>query len=233
MALWASLTQALSSLGHATTDILSSVGLASGHQPRNREAAFSMAAVALAAKLAKADGVVTAAEVESFWRRFDIPANGREPVRKLFELAQKDVAGFQSYAQRIVTLFPDDPEVREDLLDVLFAIAAADKMIHLAELAFLKKVADIFGIDDVGFDRIKARHLEPEGNPHIVLGTDPSMPFEEVRKRYLALVTQHHPDRLAARGVPAEFVRIGNDRLAAINAAYDALARSRRSGDPA
>lgn len=223
MAVWATIGQALSSIGSATTDLFAAVGLTAGDPERAREAAFSMAVVALAAKLAKADGVVTDAEVESFWRRFDIPAHAHPPIRRLFELAQKDVAGFQSYAQQIVRLFPDDLEIREDLLDVLFSIAAADRVMHLAELAYLNKVAEIFEIDGVRFERIKARHLEPEGNPHAVLGTTPDMSFAEVRKAYLKLVTEHHPDRLAARGVPAEFLRLANDRLAAINAAYDAL----------
>lgn len=229
MAVWATIGKALSSIGKGTTDLFAAVGLTAGDGERSREAAFSMAVVALAAKLAKADGVVTASEVEVFWRRFDIPPNAHPPIRRLFELAQKDVAGFQAYAEKVVKLFPDDLEIREDLLDVLFSIAAADRLMHLAELAYLKKVADIFGIDEVHFERIKARHLEPEGNPHAVLGTDPCMTFAQIRKAYLKLVAEHHPDRLAARGVPADFHRLANDRLAAINAAYDALERSRAS----
>lgn len=226
MAVWAIISNALSSISSATTDLFAAVGRQSADDPRAREAAFSMAAVALAAKLAKADGVVTEAEVESFWRRFDIPPNAHAPIRRLFALAQKDVAGFQAYAEKIVRLFPDDIEIREDLLDVLFSIAAADRVIHVAELTYLTRVATIFGIDDVHFERIKARHLEPEGNPHAVLGTEPDMPFEDIRKIYLKLVAEHHPDRLAARGVPAEFHRLANERLAAINAAYEALSRS-------
>lgn len=233
MTLWTALSQAMSSVGHATNDLFAFIGLASHSNPRSREAAFSMAAVALSAKLARADGVVTQAEVESFWRHFDIPPEGQEPVRKLFALAQQDVAGFQSYAQRIARLFPDDDAVREDLLDVLFGIAAADKVIHLAELTFLGKVAEIFEIDAVQFERIKARHLEPEGNPHAVLGTSADMPFAEIRRRYLKLVSEHHPDSLAARGVPAEFVRLSSDRLAAINAAYEAIARHQQPGERA
>lgn len=223
MVVWAGIAQAINSLSSVTTDLFAAVGLTAGSDQRSREAAFSMAAVALAAKLAKADGVVTASEVDSFWRNFDIPPNAHAPIRRLFKLAQQDVAGFQSYAQKIVRLFPNDLEIREDLLDVLFSIAAADRVVHVAELTYLHRVANIFEIDEVRFERIKARHLAPEGNPHAVLGTDPSMPFAEVRKAYLKLVAENHPDKLSARGVPHEFHRLANDRLAAINAAYEAL----------
>lgn len=229
MAVWQAISQALNRVGNKAVGLFDLIGQASRTNPNSREAAFSMAAVALAAKLAKADGIVTTAEVESFWRRFDVPPEGHKAIRRLYELAQRDVAGYQSYAHQIMRLFPDDPVIREDLLDVLFAIAASDKVIHEAELAFLERVGRIFAIDGADFARIKARHVAPEKDPYAVLGLDPDTPFSEVRRQYRLLAVEHHPDRLMARGLPPEFVRVASDRLAAINAAYEAIERSNQS----
>nr|WP_255720701.1 DnaJ family molecular chaperone [Acuticoccus kalidii] len=187
-----------------------------------------MAVVALAAKMAKADGVVTMSEAATFWRRFDVPDDARKSIRRLFDLAQRDVAGFEAYAQRITRLFPDDDALKEDILDILFTIAAADGVIHEAELDFLERVAAIFGLDPVEFNRVKASHLEPEHDPYAVLCLPRDATWETVRRRYRTLVAEHHPDRLIARGVPEEFLRVATDRLASINAAYEAIQRQMR-----
>ena len=222
MMVWDALGQAVQSVGAAGADIFDRVRSATGSGPQGRQAAFSMAVVALAAKMAKADGVVTMSEANSFWNRFDVPDDAQRPIRRLFDLAQQDVAGFESYARKIARMFPEDGEVHEDILDILFTIAAADGVLHENELSFLETVAEIFGVDPVRWNRLKARHLEPDSDPFAILGLPRDASREAITRRYRQLVREHHPDQLVARGVPEEFVRIATDRLAAINGAYDA-----------
>jgi DnaJ like chaperone protein len=116
----------------------------------------------------------------------------------------------------------------EDILDGLFDIAKADGAVHERELAYLARVAEIFGIVDERFEQITARHVHVSGrDPYKVLGVKPSDDFADIRKRYRVLASEHHPDRLVARGVPAEFHQIANDRMAALNAAYEAIEKER------
>lgn len=227
MAVWSTLAAALQSVSSARADIFERLRtmVGSGDGTEARQAAFSMAVVALAAKMAKADGVVTMSEAQSFWSRFDVPEPGQRAIHRLFELAQQDVAGFEAYAQKIARMFPDNEALREDILDMLFSIAAADGVIHEDELSFLDRVATIFSIDPVRFERVKARHVQPDFDPHAVLGLSASTGLDEVRRRYRELVAEHHPDRMIARGVPPEFVRLATDRLAAINNAYEEIVR--------
>ena len=111
-----------------------------------------------------------------------------------------------------------------DILDGLFHIAKADGIVHEREMAFLSDVAAIFGITDTQFDRIKARHVhQGEGDPWDVLGIAPDTPFKQAQQHYRMLVRDNHPDTMMARGVPREFAGIAHDRIAAINAAWDAI----------
>jgi DnaJ like chaperone protein len=191
--------------------------------------AFTIAVIALSAKMAKADGTVTADEIEAFGRMFRVPPSEEANVRRIFNLARQDTAGYEIYAGQIARLFRGSPAVLEDVLDGLFEIAKADGVLHPAELEFLERVADTFGFAPHEFRRIRASHLGPDqADPYVVLGVDYSASEEEIKHTYRLLVRENHPDKLIARGVPEEFVRLANEKLAAINAAYAKIIQERR-----
>ncbi len=199
-----------------------------GDPDTRRRVAFSMALIALAAKMAKADGVVTADEEAAFQRLFEVPPSEARNVRRLFDLAKRDVAGFDAYARQIARLYSKDASVLEDVLDGLFMIAKADGAVHEAELAYLEDVALILGVLEADFERVVARHVVPEeGDPYLVLESDRDWPLSEIRTQFRRLVADNHPDRLIGRGMPEEFIAIANDRLAAINAAWERVKKER------
>lgn len=195
--------------------------------PAPKPAAFSVALIALSAKMAKADGVVVPAEVEAFREVFDIPPEDIDAVARLYNLAKQDTAGFESYARQVAELFADDEDTREDLLDALFHVAKADHALHEKELAFLAEVARILGFSGAAYARIEARHVRRPDDPYAVLDLDPDATDAEVKARWRALVASHHPDRIAARGLPPAALRLATDRVAALNAAYDRIAKER------
>jgi DnaJ like chaperone protein len=191
---------------------------------------FTIAVIALGAKMAKADGTVTADEIEAFGRIFRVPPEEEANVRRIFNFARQDTAGFEIYAGQIARTFRGNPAMLEDVLDGLFEIAKADGVLHPAELAFLERVSDIFGFTTHEFRRIRASHLGPDkADPYVVLGVDHGASEEEIKHTYRLLVRENHPDSLMARGVPEEFLRLANDKLAAINAAYAKVIRERRN----
>lgn len=204
-----------------------------GDPETRRKVAFSVAMIALSAKMAKADGIVTDAEVDAFRQIFHIPHSEAKNVARLYNLAKQDVAGYEAYAGKLAALCSDgrtNCPLLEDIVDGLFHIAKADGLVHEKEMDFLAHVAAVFRIDEVHFARITARHVHIDGvDPYRVLGVSPHDDFSEIRKRYRVLVSRHHPDRLLARGVPEAFHGIANDRMAALNAAYAAIERERRA----
>ncbi len=198
-----------------------------GDPELRRKVAFSVAMIALSAKMAKADGVVTQEEIRAFQQIFAVPPGEARNVSRLYALAQADIAGFESYAAQMAALCGSGkPNCRmlEDILDGLFHIAKADGVLHEREGRFLRRIAEIFGIGEAHYQSILARHIDlGEADPYAVLGLEHGAPFEAVKKRYRKLVAENHPDRLVARGVPQEFIALATTRLASINAAYELL----------
>lgn len=188
------------------------------------ETAFTVALISLSAKMAAADGIVTADEIEMFRRVVEIPPGEERNVEWLFDLARRDVAGFETHATRIASLAKGDEVFLGDVLEGLFHIAAADSYVHEHEMAFLERVAEIFGLDRRRFDRIAGGFVRRRGaDPYRVLGVAASADDDEVKRAWRAAVVECHPDRHFAHGLPKEAMAILNDRLAAVNAAWESV----------
>jgi DnaJ like chaperone protein len=230
MTVWSRISDFVSS---ATVDAFSAVvervrTVFEGDPHTRKQVAFSIALIALSAKMAKADGVVTKVEVDAFRDIFAIPAPEAANVGRLYNLAKQDIAGFGAYARRIRDLFPGDDAILIDVMDGLFHIAKSDGMVHEKEMEFIDRVAHVFGIEGPAYDRIRLRHLHPEeGNPYQIMGASPEWDNDTLKSFYRRLVQENHPDRLVARGVPEEFVALANGRLAVINTAWASIRRER------
>lgn len=232
MSIWARIGEFLSSApATALSGLIEAVRTVFEGDPQlRRRVAFSIAMIALSAKMAKADGVVTQDEVRAFQQIFTVPSEESRNVARLFDLAKRDTAGFEAYAERLALLCGSgrpNCAMLEDILDGLFYIAKADGLVHDREVDFLRRIASIFNIADDHFEQILSRHAILGANdPWRVLGLERGVGFDVVRAQYRKLASENHPDRLVARGVPEEFLAIANSRLAAINVAYENIERS-------
>ncbi|GEO82340.1 TerB family tellurite resistance protein [Pararhodospirillum oryzae] len=195
-----------------------------------RQMAFSVAVIALSAKMAKADGVVNQEEIDAFKRVFRIPSQEMGAVGLLFDHARRSPDGYEVYARQIARMFADSPQVLEELLGALFVIAQADGRLHPSELAFLRRVADLFGLPARDFERIRATHGTGQSNPYEVLGVTPDMDAAAIQAAYRTLARENHPDRLIAQGMPPDFIDLATRKMATINAAYETLSRRPSSG---
>jgi DnaJ like chaperone protein len=232
MSIWTRITEAIAAVVARGGSLLS---LFERPTRPERSVAFTIAVVGLGAKMAKADGLVRAAEVTAFRQVFQIAPEDEAAAARVFNLARQDVAGFETYAARIARMFRDDPRTLEDILEGLFHVALADGRYHEGEEGFLARVGEIFGVSPAAFDAIEARHLAGRASdPWQVLGIPRDADLPAVRARWRELVRAHHPDRMIARGLPVETVNLANDRLAQINAAWEEIsARLQRRVSPA
>jgi DnaJ like chaperone protein len=189
--------------------------------PDPGDVGFTAAVIGLAAKMARADGLVSDEEVTAAALVFRPPPGEEAAFRRVFGLAKQTVLGFESYARQIRKRYAGRPCLLEDVLDGLFHIAIADGAVTEAELQYLAIVAEELGFSEMEFRRIKATNLGPDADdPYAVLGLLPGATLEEARQAWRRLAAENHPDRMAARGAPAEFVAIAHEKTAAINAAW-------------
>ena len=193
-----------------------------------KQIAFTAAVVVLGAKMAKADGVVTPAEIQTFKQIFHIPREHMEGVGRLFNEAKREASGYEPYAHQIATMFSRSPAVKEELLHALFEIAKADGVIHPKELEFMDRVGHIFGFGEETLARIRAGARGPgESDPYATLGVSQQATSAEVKSAWRKLTRENHPDTLIAQGMPQEFIDLATEKMATINAAYDRIARER------
>lgn len=192
--------------------------------------AFSTAVTALGAKLAKADGRADPDEFAAFSEVFQPEPGGERNIERLYDLARQTTLGFESYARRLAKRYRGCPQLLEDVLDGLFHIAKADGVVTAEELAYLERVAQLFGLGALTFQRLRAVHLGPgPGDPYVVLNVAHDANDEVVRSAWRRALSDAHPDRVLARGLPAEFVEVAHAKASAINAAYDQITRERRA----
>lgn len=221
MSLWARINAAISALrqGEGLASVFDRL-----RNPPERTVAFAIAVIALGAKLAKADGQVTRAEVRAFRDVFRIPPEDEVNAARVYDLARQDVAGYQEYARRIAALFRQQQGLREEVLEGLFHVALADGSYHDNEDTILADVAGILDIDSCTFQRMRARFVpEAERDPWDVLGVSRDDPPEMVRAAWRRLVRECHPDRMIAEGLPLEAVRMAERRLIAVNRAWEEI----------
>jgi DnaJ like chaperone protein len=218
MSIWNKITQALSAL--ASGEAMSAI-FDRRRTPPERSVAFAISVVALGAKMAKADGLVTRNEVRAFRTVFHIAPEDAAGAAHVFNLAKQDVAGFEAYAHGVREMFRHQEGVLCDLMEGLFHIAMADGFYHPRENDFLTRVAEIFGLKQRDFMALRARFVpDAEQDPYVVLAISPDSELTEIKAAWRALVQSCHPDVMIARGLPQEAVKIAEKRLIDVNAAW-------------
>ena len=223
MTIWQRIAEALAALanGEGLTAIFEKLRA----EPQDT-VAFTIAVIALGAKMAKADGKVTRDEVAAFREVFTISKRDEDNAAQVFNLARQDVTGFDSYARQIAAMFDDRHDTLFDLMEGLFHIAVADDNYHEAEDQFLSIVGEIFGMTKAEFSTLRARYVPDDAHdPYCILGASPEMSLEEVRALWRTLVRETHPDNMAARGVPEEAVKLAEKKLVQINRAWDEISK--------
>jgi DnaJ like chaperone protein len=231
MTVWQKISGLATAVGDAGGNLLDQLGRTFGLSRDDgeplKDIAFTIAVIALSAKMAKADGVVSPLELEAFADVFRYSPEEAKNVERVFDMAKEDTAGYVAYADQIASLLNDDRKLLQHVLEGLMYVAAADGAMHPKEDEFLKSVAMRFGFSDSEYRFFRARFVIDNANPYDALRLTPDASDAEVKAQYRKLVRDNHPDRLMANGVPAEFIELANRKLAAINEAYDTIARER------
>ena len=191
---------------------------------------FALSLIVLSAKLSKADGQVSKEELIAVRDKLKIPENEIEQVGKIFNKAKQESTGYEPYAQQIAQIYKNNPNVLEEVINILFYIAEADGNVSKSELNMMQHIAQIFGLNQVQFNAIKeSRKSSDKLNPYIVLESKPEENLQTIRKKYLQLSKEHHPDLLISKGVPQEVIAESKKKMRAINSAWDQVQKLKAS----
>ena len=189
---------------------------------QNAQEIFALSLIVLSAKLSKADGQVSKEELIAVKDKLQIPDSEIDQVAKIFNKAKYESTGYEPYAKQISEIFKGNINVLEEVINILFYIAEADGNVSSEEESMIANIAYIFGLTQKQYESIKeSRKSSDKLNPYIVLESQPTDDLQTIRKKYIKLSKEHHPDLLISKGVPIEVINESKNKMRAINAAWD------------
>ena len=214
------------------------IGIGIGHQfdkgaSRVQEAGMVMqvAFFGCLAKLAQADGKITREEinaVEQIIARLGYTPKMREAAIEIFRKAKDDSHTATDYLNQLASVVQFNPQIAMTFIAALHAVAQADGLIHPNEREILLQAERAFRLRPGTIDAMlgggRANNLD---DAYKVLEVTPEMPDAEIKSVYRQKCIEFHPDKLASKGLPEEFMKFANEQLAKVNEAYDTIKKAR------
>ncbi len=196
-----------------------------------RQFAFFVCAISLLAKLAKADGVVSKKElniVDHFMRDvLNLKGEMLQTARNIFNEAVNSPVSYRDFAGQLIEFFEDKPEMLRTMMSILVQLAACDNEYHDREEEMLSDIARIFGIGHSEYEKIKARFVNNQKKHYAVLGCSETDSIETIKANYRKLVHDYHPDKIASKGLPEDFMEFAANRFREIQTAYQSILEER------
>ncbi len=192
---------------------------------------FFTAAFSMLAKITKADGQVTENEISTIERfmkhDLQLDVNGQQTAINIFRQAVDSSEKFDAFASQFYSVFRMQRQIIDLMMDILLRVSASDGQISVEEEQMLQTAARIFNYSDTDYSRMKSRYVKQNNKYYSVLKCDENASNEEIKKQYRKLVTEYHPDKIQAKGLPEEFIKLANDKFKEIQEAYDSIKKER------
>ena len=208
----------------------------------NREGAqtvFIVALFSMLAKMAKADGQVSKAEIQLvddfINNNLRLSGEDRKQAIKIFQNAKDDDFSIYDYANQYRQLIRNQA-MREMVYRLLFAVAFADGELHPAEEQILRKIPEALGLHasifNAMFHEFGQRGPGASGAPlqahYDILECSSDASDKELKLAYRRKAAEFHPDKIASKGLPEEFMRHAEDQMKSVTVAYDTIVAARK-----
>ena len=190
-----------------------------------------LAAFSMLAKLAKTDGKVSKAEVDSIekFMLYDLGLNpqSRFAAINIFRVAVKSNTTFQEFATQFYQRFRYQPQLLEFMIDILVRVAVADGDISKKEEDLISSAVKIFRLTEDEYRQIRSKYIKDVDRYYSILKCDRNVSDAQLKKSYRQLVAEYHPDKIASKGLPSEFTKFANKKFRQIQEAYEKIKKER------
>ncbi len=217
-------------------------GAQPGYGPGQQErvqAAFFATTFSVMGHVAKADGQVTSDEIaaaRSIMHQMQLSAEQRKAAMQLFTEGKRNDFPLHD----VLLQFKRECHRRRNLLqmflEIQIATAMADGHVHPEEKRIIHTIGELLGFSraDIehlfrftGSSQASASHRQSLPEAYGILGINKNASDAEVKKAYRRLMSQHHPDKLIAKGLPEEMIKLATEKTQVIKAAYEHIKESR------
>ncbi|WP_275286491.1 co-chaperone DjlA [Halomonas elongata] len=210
------------------------------------QAQFLESTFAVMGCMCKADGQVSEAELDAsrqLWDRLRLSEEQRAKARADFTRGKGADFDLEAELAKIRQIVGTQPALRQVFLQVQLAAIAADGELHPAERDMLMRVVRGLGCSEAEIAQIEAMlRSSAEGgattheisleDAYQVLGVSSDASDAEIKRCYRRLMSENHPDKLAAKGLPENMREVAKERTSEIGNAYERI-RKARSADAA
>ncbi|MCW8858856.1 MAG: co-chaperone DjlA [Deltaproteobacteria bacterium] len=208
------------------------------NQSQQRQAIFFTAAFSMVGKMAKADGRVCPDEIAAI-QKISKEALGMDDQTRayainVFTQAKDSPESFSDYARQFGDLFWQDQQLCSFMMSFLFQVAMADGNMHPQEENMLLEAKTAFRFPESLYQSLRSRYVGLHSSSVSLskhyenLGVAVDASAAEIKKAYRQKATEFHPDKIEGKGLPPEFIKFANDRLAEINESYDAIMAAKK-----
>jgi len=193
--------------------------------------AFFIGAFSMLAKLAQADGRVTREEIESVERFmvYDLNLNveSRQIATNIFQAAMKSPGTFQEFTSQFYERFRFQPQLLDLMMDIMLRVSLSDGSFNEAEERMILDAKRIFHFSESQYHAIKSRYIDAVDKYYTILGSSRDDTDDEIKSKYRSLVKEYHPDKIASKGLPEEFIKLAEEKFREIQEAFEAIRQER------
>jgi len=241
-------------IGYYLDKLIRSVAGAESWTQAKAQTAFFDATFCVMGKIAKADGQVSAEEIqyaEAVMTRMQLAGASRKRAIECFSQGKEADFDLAQVLEPLRRALVNNASVKQMFIEIQLQTALVDGEFSPSEGLVLTQVCQMLGISQREFEAVANRmksersfhqgggqssgHGQFEGSGHSgltqaygVLGVDQDCDAKSLKMAYRKLMSQHHPDKLVARGLPDEMMQLAKEKTQEIQAAYDAVKKSRK-----
>jgi DnaJ like chaperone protein len=191
---------------------------------------FFVTVFAMLGKLAKADGQVTEDEIKAvtdFMDKIHLNEKSRNFAKSVFTQSKNMDVPFEALANQFYRMAGNDRMKLTMMIDIMLRVAMADGNYHPAEERLIDNAARIFNISEEEYLKLKTQYVKDFSKYYAILGCVESDSADDIKKKYRKLASEYHPDKIAHKELPEEFMEFANSKLQEINEAYSKVKKER------